>query len=238
VLVRTGKGMKAEAQLGDSGVRVYDDLAAFARAIAVDRPAEPQESSALIAIRETFAGHLQVAAAAAESLPEVLDRVVGVASACLRAGGKLLVCGNGGSAADAQHLAAELVCRFRADRGAIPAIALTTDSSALTAIANDYGYDRVFARQVEALARRGDVLVAISTSGNSANVVEAARQAHAVGCTVIAMTGSAGGRLAAEADVLVAAPSEEVARIQEVHELCIHILAGALEDVVRTEEGR
>jgi D-sedoheptulose 7-phosphate isomerase len=238
VLVRTGKGMATEAQLGDSGVRIYDNLAAFARAIVTERPAEPRDSALLVDIREIFERHRRVMDAASESLPEVLERVVEAASACLHAGGRLLVCGNGGSAADAQHLAAELVCRFRSDRAAIPAIALTTDTSSLTAIANDYGFERVFARQVEALARPGDMLVAISTSGNSANVVEAARQAKAAGCTVVALTGASGGRLADEVHLLVAAPSDEVARIQEVHELCIHVLAGALEDVVRGGGGR
>lgn len=238
VLVRTGKGMKAEAQLGDSGVRVYDNLASFARAIASDRHAEPQESQIQADVREIFDRHIRVIEAASETLPDVLERVVTTISACLRSGGKLLVCGNGGSAADAQHLAAELVCRFRTDRRAVAAIALTTDTSALTAIANDYGFERVFARQVEALASPGDVLVAISTSGSSANVVEAARQARASGCTVIAMTGASGGRLASEAQILVAAPAEEVARIQEVHELCIHIIAGAIEDTVRAGNDR
>jgi D-sedoheptulose 7-phosphate isomerase len=148
-------------------------------------------------------------------------------------GGKVLTCGNGGSAADAQHLAAELVCRVRHDRGALPAIALTTDTSALTAIANDYGYDRVFSRQVEALARPGDLLMAFSTSGNSKNVIEAARQAQATGCSVVALTGRSGGDLAEHADLLVAAPSETVSRIQEIHELCVHVIAQALEDAAR-----
>ncbi len=184
-------------------------------------------------VQSTIAGsfdeHGIVMAEAARSLPAVLEQVVNAALACLAGGGKVLVCGNGGSAADAQHLAAELVCRFRIDRAAVAAVALTTDSSTLTAIANDYGFDRVFARQVEALARSGDMLVAISTSGNSPNVVEAAIQARAMGCVVAALTGRGGGRLAAHADYLVAAPSDTVARIQEVHELCIHVLAEAAE---------
>ena len=122
-----------------------------------------------------------------------------------------------------------MVCRYRTDRPAVAAVALTTDTSALTAIANDYGYERVFARQVEALARPGDLLVAISTSGNSANVIEAARQARACGCTVAALTGADGGTLADHADLLVAAPSRTVARIQEVHEVVLHIVAEAVE---------
>jgi D-sedoheptulose 7-phosphate isomerase len=140
-----------------------------------------------------------------------------------------MVCGNGGSAADAQHLAAELVCRFAFNRRALPALALTTDTSALTAIANDLGFDRVFARQVEALARSGDMLVAISTSGRSANVIEAAREARSAGCKVVALTGADGGPLAELADLLLAAPSTTVARIQEVHAIIVHILAESVE---------
>jgi D-sedoheptulose 7-phosphate isomerase len=189
-----------------------------------------------MSIADHFEEHLRVLAAAAEQLPVVLNDVIGAADGCLRAGGKILVCGNGGSAADAQHLAAELVCRVRRDRGALPAVALTTDTSALTAISNDYGYSRVFARQVEALARPGDMLVAISTSGDSENVIEAARQARASGCTVVALTGRGGGALAEHADLLVAAPSDTVSRIQEVHSVVVHVLAQALEDAACAPE--
>ena len=189
-------------------------------------------------IRDQFDEHRRVLNEAADRLPEILQKVIDTSDSVLRAGGKILVCGNGGSAADAQHLAAELVCRVLHDRGALPAVALTTDTSALTAIANDYGYDRVFARQVEALARSGDLLMAISTSGNSQNVIEAARQARATGCTVVALTGRSGGKLAEHADLLVAAPSEIVSRIQEIHGLCIHVIAQALEDAARKADGR
>jgi len=182
-----------------------------------------------------FEEHGRVMAEAARTLPVVLEELVTAAIACLASGGKLLVCGNGGSAADAQHLATELVCRYRIERPAVAAVALTTDSSALTAIANDYGFDRVFARQVEALARPGDMLVAISTSGNSANVVEAAREAKDRGCTVVALTGEDGGRLATHADLVVAAPSRTVARIQETHELVLHILAEGAERAAGTD---
>ena len=127
------------------------------------------------------------------------------------------------------------MCRYRTDRPAVAAVALTTDSSALTAIANDYGFDRVFARQVEALARPGDMLVAISTSGNSPNVIEAAREARDRGCTVVALTGGDGGRLAGHADLVVAAPSRTVARIQEVHEVVLHVLAEGVEWAAGTE---
>lgn len=187
-------------------------------------------------IRETFDEHERVVADAAKELPTAIEQFVDMVIGCLGNGAKVLACGNGGSAADAQHLVAELVCRFRVNRVAIPAVALTTDTSTMTAIANDFGYDRVFARQVEALARPGDVLVAISTSGNSANVVEAALQARQVGCKVVALTGVDGGRLAEHADVLVAAPSKTVARIQEIHELVIHLVAQTVEDAAAAGE--
>jgi D-sedoheptulose 7-phosphate isomerase len=143
---------------------------------------------------------------------------------CLLAGNKILWCGNGGSAADSQHLAAELVGRFRHTRRAFPSIALTTDTSILTAIANDWSYDEVFARQVEALGQPGDVLVGISTSGNSKNVCNALTKAHELGIFTVAMTGESGGQMAALADVCLCIPATDPARIQEGHILCGHIL--------------
>jgi D-sedoheptulose 7-phosphate isomerase len=139
-------------------------------------------------------------------------------------GNKVLWCGNGGSAADSQHLAAELVGRFRYDRPALPSIALTADSSVLTAIGNDFGYDEVFERQVEALCRPGDVVVGISTSGNSRNVCAALQKAHQRNASTVAMTGQNGGLMAALANVCVRVPSTNPARIQEGHILCGHIL--------------
>jgi len=136
---------------------------------------------------------------------------------------KVLVCGNGGSAADAQHIAAEFVGRYETERQSLPAIALTTDSSALTAIGNDYGFERVFARQVESLASDGDCLIAISTSGNSPNIVSAVMEARRRGCRVIALTGANGKKLASLSDASVLAPSTRTARIQEVHLTVIHI---------------
>jgi D-sedoheptulose 7-phosphate isomerase len=183
-------------------------------------------------IDEIFAEHAQVTQRAAQELPAVLERVATAAYACLRGGGKILACGNGGSAADAQHLVAELVGRFREERRALPAIALTADAATLTALGNDYGYERVFARQIEALARPGDLLFALSTSGNSANVVLAARTARELRCTVVALTGARGGQLAGHADLLLQAPSTVVARIQEVHTLCIHVIVESLDALI------
>ena len=135
----------------------------------------------------------------------------------LKSGNKILLCGNGGSAADAQHIAAELVGRYELQRRAFPAISLTTDTSALTAVSNDYGYEEVFARQVEALAVAGDVLIAISTSGKSPSVVKAADQARARGCKTVALTGCSGEPLTSHCDLAVVVPSDRTSRVQEAH---------------------
>lgn len=148
----------------------------------------------------------------------------------LEAGGKILFCGNGGSAADCQHLACELVGRFQRERRGLPAIALTVDTSILTAVANDYSYERVFARQVEALGRPGDALVGISTSGNSPNVLEALRAARARGLRTLALTGAGGERMEAEADFCLKVPSRDTPRIQECHLLVGHILCQIAEN--------
>ncbi len=171
---------------------------------------------------------------AAETLQRVeagcLDDVLRAASiliGSLSAGGKLLICGNGGSAADAQHLATEFVSTLTIDnpRPSIPAIALTTDSSLITAIANDFGVEGIFARQVESLGRAGDVLIAISTSGNSANVVRAAEQARSQDARVVALTGASGGMLAPLADAAIRVPSNVTAHIQECHLAVEQLLA-------------
>lgn len=142
---------------------------------------------------------------------------------------KVLICGNGGSAADAQHIAAEFVGRYEIERRALPAIALTTDTSALTALANDYNFDRIFARQVEALAAEGDCLIAISTSGNSPNVIAAVMEARRQGCSVIGMTGSNGKKLASLCDACIMVPSTRTARIQEAHITIAHIWCEVLD---------
>lgn len=150
----------------------------------------------------------------------------------LQDGAKILSCGNGGSAGDAQHFASELINRFEMERPGLPAMALTTDSLILTSIANDYHYNRVFARQFEALARAGDLLLAISTSGNSTNVVAAINSAHQCGCQVIALTGCDGGNLATalhEGDIEIRVPSHTTARIQESHLLIIHCLCDLID---------
>ncbi|HUF74289.1 MAG TPA: phosphoheptose isomerase [Gammaproteobacteria bacterium] len=155
----------------------------------------------------------------------------------LRQGRKVLSCGNGGSAADAQHFSSELLGRFEAERRSLPAIALTTDTSTLTAVANDYGFDHVFSRQVSSLGESGDLLLAISTSGNSRNVLAAIGAAHENGMAVIALTGRDGGRIAGllrSPDVEIRVPSDRTARIQEVHLLIIHCLCDLIDEAFAT----
>jgi D-sedoheptulose 7-phosphate isomerase len=154
----------------------------------------------------------------------------------LVAGGKVLWCGNGGSAADAQHLAAEFVGRFQRERRGLASIALTTDSSVLTSIANDYGFNAIFRRQVEALGRPGDALVGISTSGNSANVCAALEEARALGLYTVALTGGSGGRMAEFADALLCVPSKVTARVQEAHIFCGHVLCDLVETAMQEHE--
>jgi D-sedoheptulose 7-phosphate isomerase len=151
---------------------------------------------------------------------------------CLRAGGKVLAFGNGGSAADAQHLAAELVGRFLRDRPGLSAFALTTDTSVLTAVGNDMGYESVFRRQVEAHGRPGDVAVGITTSGRSPNVVLALERARERGLVTVGLTGNGGGRLAGRVDYLVDVPHRETARIQEVHAMVVHVLCQVVEEAM------
>jgi D-sedoheptulose 7-phosphate isomerase len=169
---------------------------------------------------------------ASESLAAPIARGGALLAESLRGGGKVMACGNGGSAADSQHFAAELVNRFEMERPPLAAVALSTDTSTLTSIANDYSYLQVFSKQVRALGRRGDVLLAISTSGNSANVIEAVHASHELGARVIALTGNGGGKMAATLradDVHVCVPHRVTARIQEVHLLVLHCLCDAID---------
>jgi D-sedoheptulose 7-phosphate isomerase len=176
-------------------------------------------------IHRSFAASIAVKRQFLRENLDTLVQVVEAIAAALQAGSKLLLFGNGGSAADAQHLAAEFVNRFKMERVPLPAIALTTDSSVLTSIANDYGYAEVFAKQVRALGRRGDVAIAISTSGNAANVLRAVAACRRIGVRTIALTGGSGGKLAGVADlVLRAGGTTDTARIQETHILVGHVI--------------
>jgi D-sedoheptulose 7-phosphate isomerase len=159
----------------------------------------------------------------------VLDEILQILLRALRAGNKIILFGNGGSAADSQHIAAELISKFRRDRGALPAIALTTDTSILTSIANDFSFDYVFSRQIEGLGEKGDVALGISTSGNSRNVINALRTANEMGIITIGFTGAEGGALKDHVDVCFHAPSQNTARIQEVHIAAAHTLCELIE---------
>ena len=190
-------------------------------------------------IRRHFHDSAQVKLAAVDRLAPEVARAAAVLADCLLADGKLLACGNGGSAADAQHFAAEMVGRFERERPELPAIALTVDSSILTAIANDYSFDQVFAKQVRALGAKGDVLIAFSTSGNSGNVIAAIEAAHEREMRVVALTGKGGGRIGAmlgDADVHLCVPHDRTARIQEVHLLMLHCLCDAVDATLLGDE--
>jgi D-sedoheptulose 7-phosphate isomerase len=183
-------------------------------------------------IQQQFFDSADLKYAAAEILSKPIADAVGAVVGCITAGGKVLACGNGGSASDAQHFAAEFVGRFERERPGLAAIALTTDSSILTAIGNDYDFSAIFAKQVQALGAPGDVLLAISTGGNSANVLAAVEAARAREMTVIALTGRGGGKLRdqlTETDVHICVPHERTARIQEVHILVLHCLCDAVD---------
>ena len=224
-----GKGAVAEA------VRLAfqsgEPLAHTETAAAID-PALGQGASTIIQemIAESVAVQQEMARTLSPSILQAGQLIV----RALAKGGKLLVFGNGGSAADAEHLAAELVGRFQRERAGLPAIALTANSSVLTALANDFGQSEVFSRQVEALGAPGDVAVAISTSGRSQNVIAGARRARALGMSLIVLTGGGGGELGPLADVCVSVPSSSVARIQEAHTVVIHAICSVVDDVIVT----
>ena len=177
---------------------------------------EPKDSPGAFLTR-SLREHLEAIQSLLDSKMGEIEQAGLLICETLRAGNKVLLCGNGGSAADAQHIAAELVGRYEQERRAFPAIALTTDTSALTALSNDYGYEEVFARQVQGLAVAGDLLIAISTSGKSPNVMRAAEKALVMGCRVIGLTGCSGEPLASHCDIAIVVPSERTSRVQEAH---------------------
>jgi D-sedoheptulose 7-phosphate isomerase len=187
---------------------------------------------------EELAAHVAAVEGTVAESSTVIAEIVARLCVCFEQNGKLLICGNGGSAADGQHFAAEFMNRFRVDRQPWPAIALSTDTSVLTSIANDAAFDDVFARQVEALGRTGDVLIALSTSGGSANVLAALRAARERGLVTVGFTGQAGAeRLAPDCDLIVAVPSNDTARVQECHEFVYHVIAGMVEaQLLRVQE--
>lgn len=185
--------------------------------------------------RAHFVESIAVKEEALKYLPQQIAKAVVAMADCLQAGGKILACGNGGSAADAQHFAAELLGRFERERPELAAIALTTDSSILTAIANDYHFDEIFSKQVRGLGKKKDILLAISTSGNSKNVVAAIHAAHKIGMHVIALTGNGGGNIAGllkESDIQLCAPSNRTARIQETHLVLLHGLCDGVDHLL------
>ena len=189
-------------------------------------------------IQQQFQDSAQAKLAAATAMTAAIEAAVRKMVVCLKAGGKVMACGNGGSAADSQHFAAELINRFEKERPPLAAMALTTDTSTLTSIANDYRYEDVFAKQIQALGSAGDMLLAISTSGNSPNVIEAIHAAHARGVLVVALTGRSGGKIAAllgADDIHLCVPAERTARIQEVHLLTIHCLCDGIDALILGE---
>lgn len=175
-------------------------------------------------IAQEFQAHLETIQSIIGSMEAPLEKASTLMVETLKNGNKILLCGNGGSAADAQHIAAELTGRYKSERRGLPAIALTTDTSALTAISNDYGYAKVFDRQVEALANQGDLLIGISTSGNSSNIISALENAKALGCRTIGFSGRDGGKMNDVCDINLIVPSEDTPRIQEMHILFGHTL--------------
>lgn len=182
-------------------------------------------------IKQRITEHIAVVKKTQELLTVHLEQAISVCRTALRTGNKLLFCGNGGSAADAQHLAAEFVGRYIKERGGLPAIALTTDTSILTAVGNDYGFEKIFSRQVQALGQAGDVLIAFSTSGNSANILTAIEEAQRKKLKVIGFTGSGGGKMANVCDVCLCVPETVTGRIQECHILLGHIFCEMLDGV-------
>jgi D-sedoheptulose 7-phosphate isomerase len=183
-------------------------------------------------IEQYFAGHLETMEIVSSQMVPAISDCVTLLVTALRAGKKVLVMGNGGSAADAQHFAAELVGRFLKNRRALPAVALTTDTSILTAVGNDFGFDEIFKRQVEALAADGDVVIGISTSGHSNNVFHALTTANAIGCKTVGLLGRDGGNIAGIVDLALTVPVQETPHIQEAHITILHLLCAMVEQEI------
>jgi D-sedoheptulose 7-phosphate isomerase len=237
-LVRTGKGARVAPSV-PAGVPVFDD---FGGAVALLLEGEARASASALDVRSLisskFANHERLVRSTLANVAPQLASVIDAAIACLCGGHRVFACGNGGSAADAQHFAAELVQGVTGCGATLPALALTTNTSVVTAVANDSGFDAVFARQIEALGTRGDMLMALSSSGQSPNVLLAVVAAKKRGLVTVGFTGLGGGSLGALVDHLVAVPSTEVPRVQEMHGLCLHILAEIVESAfARGEDG-
>lgn len=181
-------------------------------------------------INKEFQLHFETIQNVMRMLGQDIEKVAKVAINTLKDGNKILLCGNGGSAADAQHIATELTGRYKTERKGLPGIALTTDTSALTAIGNDYGYERIFERQIDALANRGDLVIGISTSGNSENVLKAFNIANDIGCKTVGLSGKGGGKMNELCNINIVIPSDDTPRIQEMHILVGHIICQAIDD--------
>ncbi len=184
-------------------------------------------------IQSELNGHIETAKLVADTMQESIQKACEMAVDTLKNGGKILIFGNGGSAADAQHIAAELTGRYKTERPSLPGIALTTDTSALTAIGNDYGYDRVFDRQLEGLGNKGDLAIGISTSGNSKNVISALELAKAKGMRTLGLSGRDGGGMNNTCELNIVIPSSDTPRIQEMHIAIGHIICQAIDDSFR-----
>ena len=181
-------------------------------------------------IKSEFIESIEVKSEVLKTLTPKIEEATKAMISALKNGKKLLICGNGGSAADSQHFSAELISRYKKERASIPAIALTTDTSIITAIGNDYSFDKIFSRQVEGLGQAGDIFVGISTSGNSKDVIEAINSAKTKGLMTISLLGNDGGKIAPLSDISIVIPSKNTPRIQESHSLIIHILCGLIEE--------
>ena len=175
-------------------------------------------------IKNEFLSHLEIANLTITLIQDNLELAGQLIIETLKNGNKILICGNGGSAADAQHIATEIVCKYKANKKGLPAIALTTDTSIITAISNDFGFERVFERQIEALANKDDLVIAISTSGNSSNIINAVKYAKEIQCKTLGFSGNNGGKMNDFCDINLIIPSKDTARIQEMHILIAHIL--------------